>query len=491
MSGPSKGASQPVKDKRQLVEWFLEGCTPKEELVVGMEHEKPPFHIADDAPVSFSGKDGRAGVADFFNQLVAKRGWNAGTVEAGNLIDVHRGQVNWTLEPAMQMETGGAPLASIHEIAEETDTIIREACEIAAGLGFRMVATGFHPTHRTETLDLMKKSRYEVYGEHVAANGYTPGLDVISCTSTVQANLGFTSERDAVRKIRASISASPFVVAMFATSPFADGGPTGYQSYRSHTLNQSWGGRFGFMLPVAFEEGFGFERYTDFVLEKMPMIGFYEGHTFKNARLGKFADFMEAKLEACEGRQATLGDWSDLLNTVWPDTRPRKFLEMRSADVGPAEMITALGAFWKGLLYDDVALDAVLDLTKDWTNAERDYLRAAAPREGMQTAFRGGTMQDICKKLLEISEAGLKRQHVLDAKGRDESVYLEPLREIVASGLNWAQRLMQRYEGAWKGDLRHLFTEMDYAASPSVLSPAPAIPLNRKIIIGRPAMKKQ
>jgi len=474
MSGPSQIAQEPIENKRQLVEWFLKGCTPVADLKIGMEHEKPPFYLADNTPTPFSGKNGRAGIEDFMDKMVADKGWQPGTREKGKLIDIAKDNAAWTLEPALQLETGGAPHKNVHDIALETARTIQEAAAVANELGFRMVATGFHPTHRADTLELMEKSRYAVYRDHIARHNIPNGLDIIACTSTVQANLGFSSEQDAVDKIRASLNAAPAVIAMFATSPFADGKPTGFDSYRSHILEKGWDGRYGFLLPVAFEEGFGFERYTDFVLEKMPMIGFYEGHTFKPAYLSKFADFMEAKLEITEGRTATLGDWSDLLNTVWPDTRPRKFLEMRSADVGPPEMVTALAAFWKGLLYDKTALADTLALTKDWTNGERDYLRMAAPQAGLQTPFRTGTLQDVCKELLNIAEAGLKRQNVLDAKGRDESQYLEPLKEIVTSGLNWSQRLVQQFNGPWKGDISHLFNEMDYARNPSVLKAAPA-----------------
>lgn len=475
MSGPSKDASAPIESKNDLIEWFMKGATPAADLRIGMEHEKPPFYTADNAPVPFIGRNGRAGVSDLFNKLVAENGWQPGTLEKGNLIDISKGKANWTLEPALQLETGGAPFKTVHDIAAETDATIAEAAAAADALGFRMVATGFHPTHRAAALELMEKSRYDVYRDYISRSKFPNGLDIIACTSTVQANLGFTSEKDAVDKIRASINAAPAVIAMFATSPFADGKPTGYDSYRSHILEKGWNGRYGFMLPVAFEEGFGFERYTDFVLDKMPMIGFYEGQTFKPAHLAKFADFMEAKLEITENRKATMGDWSDLLNTVWPDTRPRKFLEMRSADVGPPEMINALAAFWKGLMYDATALSDTLSLTKDWTDAERDYLRAAAPKTGLQTPFRSGTLQDVCAALLQISEAGLKRQNVLNAKGQDESIYLEPLKEIVSSGLNWSQRLLQRYNGPWQGDLAHLFQEMDYARAPSVLQHAPKL----------------
>lgn len=483
MSGPSKGVSETIHSKQQLVEWFEKACTPKQDLLIGMEHEKPPFYKNNNDPVTYDGTKGRAGVRDFLNAMVTEKGWQAGTIEKGNLTDISQGRANWTLEPAMQLETGGAPLQNIHQIAQETTTVIKDAADAASDLGFRMVATGFHPTHRADTLELMKKSRYDVYRGHVASQNIEGGMDLIACTSTVQANFGFTSEKDAVDKIRASINVAPAVIAMFATSPFADGKPSGYESTRSHVLHNGWEGRFGFMLPVAFEKDFGFEKYTDYVLQKMPMLGFYEGDTFKPAQLSKFTDFIDAKLEVCGNRAATLSDWSDLLNTVWPDTRPRKLLEMRSADVGPQEMVNALAAFWTGLLYDETSLRDTLRYTKDWSNQDREYLRAMAPETGLQTTFRNTNLGDISKELLKISEAGLQRRNQLDATGQSEAKYLEPLKEIVESGRNWSQRLLERYHGPWKGNISHLFNEMDYAKSPSVLTaPAPA-PVNRKTFL--------
>lgn len=483
MSGPSTGAQQAIRSKDQLVNWFASACAKKEDLKIGMEHEKPPFYLADNAPATFLGQAGRAGVRDFFEGLARHHGWTPGTIEQGNVIDLAKGGANWTLEPALQVETGGAPYRSVHDIARETKDVIAEAVDVADRIGMRLVATGFHPTHRADTLEIMKKSRYDVYRDYVAREKFPSGLDLIACTSTVQANLGFTSEQDFVRKIRASLNAATSIIALYATSPFADGKPTGYDSYRSHMLRNGWGGRYGFMLPVAFEKDFGFERYTDFVLEKMPMIGFYEGHIFKPAYHADFKDFMAGNFAQAPGRIATLGDWSDLLNTVWPDTRPRKLLEMRSADVAPPEMIPALAAFWKGLLYDDVALDAALDFTSDWTNAERDQLRDDVPRTGLQTKFRNGTVQDIARQFIAIAADGLQRQANVNGQGQDERMYLAPLQEIADSGLNWSRRLTARFNTAWKGDISHLFKEMDYAAAPSVLGPAPAIPLNRKVIL--------
>ena len=277
-----------------------------------------------------------------------------------------------------------------------------------------------------------------------------------------------------VRMLRVSLSLQPLAVALFATSPFANGADTGYQSYRSHLIRDNLGGRYGFMLPVAFDEGFGFEMFVDYALNTMPMMGLYRGNAFIDAGGKPFQSFIDGTLPVCPGQHATLGDWQNHLNTIWSEVRLRRFLEMRGADNGPAEMIKALPAFWVGLLYDAQARDDAYEMVRHWTQEDREYLRREAPRLGLQTPFMGTTLQDIARNALALSEAGLRRRGLLDARGNDESLYLEPLHEIAESGLNWALRLRRRYEGEWNRDVSQVFAAMNYAHAPSVLH-APAL----------------
>jgi glutamate--cysteine ligase len=229
------------------------------------------------------------------------------------------------------------------------------------------------------------------------------------------------------------------------------------------------------MLPVAFEEGFGFEKFADYALNTMPLLGIYKGNVFLDAKGGTFQDFMDGSLAICPGQRATMSDWQNHLNTIWPEVRLRRFLEMRGADNGPQEMIKALPAFWAGILYDKTSLDAAYEMVRDWSNQDRDYLRVMAPQHGMQTPFMGTTLQDVAKNCLTLAEEGLRRRGVLNEAGQDERVYLQPLHEIAQSGRNWAQRLEYRFRKVWKGDISRLFNEMNYESEPSVLKSAPVV----------------
>lgn len=390
MSSASQVDSKPIQNKRELVEWFEKGCTPADKLLIGVEHEKPPFYLDNNQPVSFMGADAskfakvdnpyaitsqsgqvdtsgmrllgdravshveaasapkRYGITDFISKMTAEKGWYPGQPENGLVVDMQKNNASWTFEPGLQMETGGAPLKNVHQNAKETDESIKEAVEVAKSLGFGILAQGFHPTHMSKDLPSMPKSRYQALAGWFKEKNFPNAQDVASCTSTVQVNMGYQSEEDMVKMLRVSLSLQPVAVALFANSPFAEGKPTGYQSYRSHKLYKNMGGRYGFMLPVAFEEGFGFEKFAEYAMSTMPMLGLYKGNVFMDAKGGKFEDFMEGKLSVCPGQKATISDWQNHLNTIWPEVRLRRFLEMRGTDNGPQEMIKALPAFWVG-----------------------------------------------------------------------------------------------------------------------------------------------
>lgn len=478
MSKESKTKSKVVKSKEELIEWFRKGCTPSDKLLIGVEHEKPPFYLNDNQPVPYNNDNDKPAIKQFLEKMASERGWRPG-YEKENIIDLQKGSVNWTLEPGGQMETGGAPLRNVHQNAKETDETIREAVEVFKDIGVGLLAMGYHPTHKGTDIPSMPKSRYKAVRDYIEKNDFPHGINGGWCTSTVQVNLGYESEEDMVKKLRVSLSLQPIAVSLFANSPFSEGEPSGYQSYRSHVIHNYMGGRYGFMLPIAFEEDFGFEKFVDYAMNDMPLFGIYKDGLFVDAKGAKFTDFMEGKLEVAPGQKATIADWENHLNTIWPEVRLRRFLEMRGTDNGPAEMIKALPAFWVGLLYDKESLDAAYEMVRDWTNEDRDHLRAVTPRDGLQTEFLGTTVQELARNCLAIAEAGLKRRAIKDADGNDESVYLKPLHEIANSGQSLAQRLVERYHGEWKGDIRHLFNEQSYANEPTVLKEKVPMPAHK------------
>lgn len=455
VSRGSKTNRDTIKDVKELAKWLEDGCTPAKDLLVGVENEKIVFNTNTLEAAEY---DGDKGLRRLLEMLRDSYGWKS-VEEAGRLIGLEKNNSSLSLEPAGQFELGGAPLKNVHENAAELRRHLEEVHNVVGPIDLAMMGIGFHPVQSREDLPCVPKSRYENFADLFQSKNFLSAMDMMTSTCTCQVNLGFTSEEDMVKKLRVGLALQPIAVALFANSPFANGKPTGYLSYRSHVIQNNVDGRYGFMLPVAFEEDFGFERYADYALNEMPLLGVYQDEIFVGALGSHFKDFMEGKLDICPGQKATMQDWENHLNCIWPEVRLRRFLEMRGADCGPEEMINALPAFWVGLLYDDHALDQAYEMIKDWTEEDREYLRSMTPMQALQTPFLGTTVQEIAKNVLALSDAGLKNRNIKNEKGQDERIYLEPLHEIAQSGRTLAQRLLEKYENEWNRDITKIFDE--------------------------------
>jgi glutamate--cysteine ligase len=286
------------------------------------------------------------------------------------------------------------------------------------------------------------------------------GLDMMLRTCTIQVNLDFASEADMVRKFRVGLALQPVATALFANSPFTEERPNGFLSYRSHIWTDTDPDRAG-ILPFVFEGDMGFERYVEHALD-VPMYFVYRDGHYIDASGQSFRDFLRGRLPALPGEIPTLTDWNDHLTTLFPEVRLKRFLEMRGADGGPWRSLCALPALWVGVLYHQEPLDAAWDWVRDWTLEEHAYLRAAVPRHGLRTPFRGGTVQDLAKRMLTLAEVGLQRRSEEDWAGQDERQFLTALRGIVESGRTPAEELLALYHGRWRGSVDPVFREFAY-----------------------------
>jgi glutamate--cysteine ligase len=305
----------------------------------------------------------------------------------------------------------------------------------------------------------MPKGRSDIMRRYMPKRGKL-GLDMMHRTCTVQVNLDFESEADMVRKFRVGLALQPVATALFAASPFTEGKPNGYLSYRSHIWTDTDPDRSG-MLPFVFEPGFGIERYVDYILD-VPMYFVFRDGKYIDVAGRSFRDFMAGRLPELPGELPHLGDWSDHLTTAFPEVRLKRYIEMRGADGGPWRRLCALPAFWVGLLYDGAALDAASDLIKDWRFEEMQALRASVPTLGLKALWRGGTVQDVALQVLRIAHDGLHRRNVLSRMGEDESHYLDTLFTIAASGRTPAEELLEDFETKWGGDIDRIYSAYQY-----------------------------
>ena len=449
---------RPLENHDQMIEWFTVGCKPKAEWRIGTEHEKFAFYIEDHAPVPYEGENG---IEALLKGMQAELGWEAITDE-GRIIGLAGGDGEGaiSIEPGGQFELSGAPLETIHETCRESNQHLRAVKQVARELGMGFLGTGSSPVWTLDETPKMPKSRYQIMTRYMPKVG-TRGLDMMYRTATIQVNLDFSDERDMRRKLQTSLKLQPLSSALFANSPFTDGVPNGELSWRSgvwHDVDNQRGGYHPDMLAP----GYGFEAYVDWCLD-IPMYFIIRDGKYVDMTHVTFREFHEGKTrKEMPDFEATMGDWSNHVSTVFPDVRLKRFLEMRGADGGPWRGICALPAFWVGLLYDEQALDEAEALVKDWTPEEVGQLRLDVPAQGIRAEIRGKTPQVIGRDVLKIAKGGLERRGRLNSEGFDERLFLVPLDEVIASGNTPADQLLWLYNGPWQQDISRIFDEMAF-----------------------------
>ncbi len=454
MPDSPSAAPEPITGRAQLIDYLAGGARERSAFRIGTEHEKFGFRLDDLRPPTYEGERGIGAMLEGLTRF----GWER-VEEHGTLIALKRGDGSITLEPAGQFELSGAQLENLHQTCCEVDGHLVEVKAVADELGLGFLGMGFQPKWRREDMPWMPKGRYRIMRDYMPKVG-SLGLDMMTRTSTVQVNLDFGSEADMVRKFRVSLALQPIATALFADSPFTEGAPNGYLSYRSHIWTDTDTDRTG-LLDFVFEDGFGFERYVDYLLD-VPMYFVYRDGNYIDASGQSFRDFLEGKLPAYPQQRPHLGDWADHMTTSFPEVRLKRYLEMRGADSGPWNRICALPAFWVGLLYDETALDAAWDLVRDFTLEERHALRDGVPRHGFKLPFRARTVHDLARDALAIATAGLARRNIRNRSGHDERVFLEPMMEFVEAGITPAERKLELFHGAWQGSVDPVFREFAY-----------------------------
>ena len=447
----------PIGSRDELVAWIEAGCKPPHEFRLGTEHEKVPYYIDDLSPVPFGGRSGKGGIEALLDGLRDHSNW-AEIRDRGQLIGLfdETGGGAISLEPGGQFELSGAPVVTVHETATEFAKHLADIAPVADALGIGFLDLGMSPRWTRAQTPVMPKQRYGIMA------GYMPkvgghGLDMMFRTATVQTNLDFSDEADMVAKLRASVALQPVITALFANSPFTDGKPNGFRSMRSRIWQDTDADRTG-MLPFAFEDGMGFERYVDYAL-RVPMYFVKRGDVYHDVAGADFRALLEGRLPQMPGARATLSDWANHLSTIFPEVRLKRFLEMRGADMGPAPHVSALPALCAGLFYDAQALDAANTLVSEWSADDRGQLRADVPAKALSATVAGRDLVEVSREVLTIARGGLVRRARRDASGRDESIYLAPLDAIVEKRRTRADDLLSMFDGAWGGNVDAAFTD--------------------------------
>jgi glutamate--cysteine ligase len=446
-----------ITSRADLIEAMARGAKPRSEWRIGTEHEKHVYRKNPVRPVPYEGSDG---IRALIEGIEKRRGWHP-FYDRDLPIGLRNEEVagGISLEPGGQFELSGSPQRNLHEAAAELYAHIEDCRVVGEPLNIHFLGLGVTPTWAVADIPVMPKSRYGIMTPYMAKVG-TLGTSMMYRSATVQANLDFADEADMVRKLRVSLALQPIVTALFANSPFVDGKPSGYLSFRSQIwLNTDNTGRTG-MLPFVFDESFGFDRYAEYALD-VPMYFVIRHGEYVDVAGESFRAFLKGELPQLPGETPHVKDWENHLSTLFPEVRLKQFLEMRGADMGDAEHVLALSALWVGLLYDEAALEAASALIADWTTDEMWMLRKEVPRTAIHTKLRNRTVAEIGDDVLAIAHDGLKRRAQWDVAGQDETGYLAPIERVLTERRTAAERWLERYNGAWACRIDPIFDEAE------------------------------
>jgi glutamate--cysteine ligase len=443
-----------IESRDQLVEYLEAGNKSTDQFRLGAEQEQFVYSGSDLRPAEYDGS--LPGIRALLKSL-GQFGWEA-ILENGLPIALKRGGSMVTLEPGGQIELSGAPHANVHEIQAETIEWHRELSAIAPELDLSFLAIAHQPKHDRAEIPWMPKQRYRIMREWMPRQG-TMGLDMMQATCSQQITLDFANEADMVKKFRVSLALQPVAIALFSNSPFAKGTVANCLSLRSQIWSHTDPQRSG-SLPFVFEQGMGFERYVDYVLDVPMYFVERDGHLIDASGLS-FRDFLTGQLDVLPSEKPRLADWESHLTTVFPQVRLKRFLEMRGADAGDAQTrVAALAALWSGILYDADSLDAAWQRVKDWSADEQASMLQRVACQGFKTTFRDATLRELANWMVGLSRDGLKRRAIRNANNDDESVYLHPLQNAIDSGQTFSERLIERFEKEWNQDMNVALVSM-------------------------------
>jgi glutamate--cysteine ligase len=441
-----------IEKNYELEAYFQNAGKAREQWRVGTEYEKVGID-------RFTGKAipyfGARGVDRILRELIDRYGWQP-EEQDGNIIALTRDKAQITLEPGGQIELSGEPCESIHCTYGEFSQHIRELLEVAEPLDIVFLGLGMQPVSRVEEIEWVPKKRYRIMGPYMLKVG-TLGQRMMKQTATVQANVDFLDEKDAMAKFRTGMGLAPLLVAMFANSPISEGQLNGYRSFREHIWTDTDRSRSG-LLKFAFAPDASFAHYVEYALD-VPMYFIIRHHDYIDMTGLTFRQFLE---HGHNGERATLQDWADHLTTLFPETRIKRYIEIRSVDSQPPELMPALSALIKGIFYDPDCLLAAWDLVKGWSWDERMETYLESHKDALAARVRRYTLLDLAKELFQIGWEGLRRQKSLNRNGDDETIYLAPLKTLLFQGKCPADILVEKWEGELRQDIKNLIAYSAY-----------------------------
>lgn len=372
-----------------------------------------------------------------------------GVYENGALLGLKGSNASISLEPGSQTEISLNPVKNLLDAQKSLAVYNQKTSQIAQQFGIKWLGYGIQPVSTYRNINIIPKKRYEYMTKYLPTVAKRP-LVMMRETSGIQASFDYKNEEDAMSKFSFALKFSPIVSAMFANSPVRNGRLTKFKSNRAASWLDTDNDRCGLVSPKAFSDDFSFDDYVQILLD-VPMI-FIEREIdgVKTAVRVENCTFRQFLKDGYLGFFANMQDWETHLSLYFPDVRFKSYIEIRNHDNQCADLICAVPALWKGLIYNQDAMNAAKGIIKQFTYFDFAYLRKKTPQYGLNMKIKGVKLADIARELVEISYESLK------SFGSGEEILLEPLKSLAAKGLTPADIIIDKWKNEWNCDIAKL-----------------------------------
>ena len=427
-----------ITTKENIIQYFQKGIKNKDNLKIGVEHEKFIFNK------SRKRVDYQT-ICKIFD-LLKNFGWRP-IYEGNNIIALKKNDCQITLEPGNQIELSGARLNNIHDVCKEAHDYTFELKQINSELNLKIISLGFDPISKLKEIPDNPKKRYEIMTKEMPKKGKL-SLDMMYRTCGTQINLDYYSEEDFTKKFKLCSYLVPLSTALFANSPIVEKKNSNYYSYRSKVWQETARGG----LPIEFLENMDFEKYAKFIMS-FPILFIQKKNNYLDVNSKNFEDFMNGRLDEINNELPDENDLSNHLSTIFTENRLKQYIEIRSIDTCDWDCLCNAPAFYAGLLYGN--LDESLEIISGWNKKNLLNAYIDAPKKGLRTELEGKNIGEWSKIFLNLSKKGLEKRNQLNKSKKNETIYLNYLNQILNSNQTNAELMLSKFKE--DKDLNYLY----------------------------------
>ena len=425
----TNNSSTPIENKSQLVQYFDDGIKKDNQLRIGVEHEKFLFNETNLKRIDYNR------IKNVF-EILKNKGWEP-QLEKNKLIGLKRENQKITTEPGFQYELSGAPFKNIHSVCSENSNHFSELKEIFKSTAITTSSIAYDPFNKLDEIPKSPKERYKIMTAEMPKGGKL-SLDMMYKTAGIQINFDYTSEKDFEKKFKIGNYLAPLTIALFANSPFSENKLSGYLSYRGKVWQET---NRGGIMPITFEQ-VNFEKYVDFAIN-YPILFLKKNGSYHSPNGQTFKDYLNGNLSFLKGIKPTLEEFENHLGTIFTDVRLKQVIEFRSLDTCNFGCICNGPSYFTGLIYG--SLDETYEIIKNWKKEEVMEAYLNSPKQGLNTLLSNKKLIDWAKIFLELSKKGLEKRNELNKSGKNETIYLKHIEEIIKNNKTRAEMLIEQF----------------------------------------------